>query len=890
MRKLKSAVLPALLLAAVFMLGALCMSAGASSDDPADSYAVMTAPNEDSSLSLWFDHSFRKTFTGDTTPTGKNTYSIYMAKNEIESAQFVLYSDTDKTGMSAVVTDFSDGKGHTVPAEIYYEMYVTTYNLNVTQPMGSTVNDTFIREGETPDPVVPLSAVGGKFKLNGGKSQAFLIRAKSSADTAPGWYSATLDIKNFSGQIVKTARVFCYVWDFVISEKTELKTSLIITDNTQYGGTYQQFYDYLLANRLCGTDIPGKVKYDNPYVTNDRVSAIRVYAGAYNGFSSGNLYMDDPSMYSTYKTIYNNLSTSPDWDKIKDKLYFYTADEPLPYDLSVGTRHDVNTTITRYDIVEQFWGETPMTIVPDSEDHPYPYNRYYRQPLSTLPVEDLYDSFQKEMDYGSIKLWCPSIQNFTPMSEINKYGMTYLIRQGYPIRTMCGPYSGTYSIIPGYFCWENIYGEINDRYKSYQKMQNDRGEPQDLWAYFGGSYNYCGHIIEHTGLQTKMFFWQLYQNDVSGYLLYASNNWNETGAAPDTTVTGSRTTSQWHTHCNTLPNGYNEFGNGVLYYGKNAARINVPGAVVGTIRVEIMRDGVEEYQMLKMLEEYKGKNAAMDMVSQVSTNVVNYLSQKSFDKSAFGMSDDYDIMESVRRGIGNAVAQAVTEGKCSHAYDEGVVTKEPTCLVMGTLRRTCTKCGAECDEIIPTLHTQGDVFGLISGHFATCTEDSTAIVECSVCGYRKKDRNVSHHTDKNYFVYTSVSDENHRISCKVCGTTLDTEGHNMFIKNIAPTCTADGGTADVCKRCGKAVLTSVIPAAGHSFEDGVCEVCGEPDPHVPTFTVGDLDGDGKINAKDINLLKQTVLGTLDKVPAADIDGDGKVTVADVALLIFRIIG
>ncbi len=50
------------------------------------------------------------------------------------------------------------------------------------------------------------------------------------------------------------------------------------------------------------------------------------------------------------------------------------------------------------------------------------------------------------------------------------------------------------------------------------------------------------------------------------------------------------------------------------------------------------------------------------------------------------------------------------------------------------------------------------------------------------------------------------------------------------------------------------------------------------------YITGDADGDGKVNAKDVNILKQIVLGTLDKLPAADIDGDGKITVSDVALL------
>ena len=85
---------------------ALSSEAGNVSEDPADSYVKETAEYEDSTLSLWFEHSFKKVLTEDITPSGMDTYSVYMAKNEIENAQFVLYSDTDKTGMKASVSDF----------------------------------------------------------------------------------------------------------------------------------------------------------------------------------------------------------------------------------------------------------------------------------------------------------------------------------------------------------------------------------------------------------------------------------------------------------------------------------------------------------------------------------------------------------------------------------------------------------------------------------------------------------------------------------------------------------------------------------------------------------------------------------------------------------------
>ena len=168
-------VLRILIVLTVVLCCAVCsFTSGAATDDPADSYIKRTAEFEDSSLSLWFDHSFRKNFTSDTTPTGMDTYSVYMAKNEIESAQFVLYSDTDKTNMDVSLSEFTDGNGNSVFAEIYYEMYVTTENVAVNSVHGMNNGNTIIRMGETPDPMIPYSSLGtakkpASFKLNCGK-------------------------------------------------------------------------------------------------------------------------------------------------------------------------------------------------------------------------------------------------------------------------------------------------------------------------------------------------------------------------------------------------------------------------------------------------------------------------------------------------------------------------------------------------------------------------------------------------------------------------------------------------------------------------------------------------------------------------------------------------
>ena len=177
-------------LIAVMLLCVLCMgvfTANAASNDPADSYVKQTAPFEDSSINLWFEHSFKKVLTSDKTPSGMDTYSAYMAKNEVENIQFVLYSAAKQSGMSATVSNFTDGNGNSISAELYYEMYVTTSNLNKGSVLGMTAENSIIREGETPDPVYPLAKIGGRFQLNAGKSQAFFIKIRSSADTPSGW-------------------------------------------------------------------------------------------------------------------------------------------------------------------------------------------------------------------------------------------------------------------------------------------------------------------------------------------------------------------------------------------------------------------------------------------------------------------------------------------------------------------------------------------------------------------------------------------------------------------------------------------------------------------------------------------------------------------------------
>ncbi len=908
----------ACLLAVVLLAGVF--SASAASDDPADSYVKQTAPCEDPGIDLWFDYSFRKNFTSDTTSTGMDTFSVYMAKNEIESAQFVLYSETDKTGMKAEVTDFTDGDGHTIPADIYYEMYVTTSDLNTQSVYGT---NQIIREGETPDPILEMSRLGKNptFKLNGGKSQAFLIRIKSAEDTPAGWYSAQLNIMDANGSVVKTATVYCHVWDFVISEETRFRSAFYVdTRSFQYGGNYQQAYDYLLENRLNAMDIPAMSdsyrapRSDSPYITNPRVNSVRITS---NGGGNSGSYMDYLGSAS-YLSIYEELSASPNWDVIKDKLYFYNVDEPLPYELVGDSRDTTDKVKSGYYMAKLGWPDDTRFLVTVCEDCAYysPRENYYTKPLDQYPQEQLKDAYQEMIDTDTVQIWCAAMYNLTPYDELLRYGqpITDVVNYTQAVRSaVSNVYSGSYGTAGaahwGAYDWNAMYGDPFNRFMSHiiRKNAEDDTRDNDLWMYSANEnscYTYTNHIIENTGLQTKLMCWQAYQCDVNGYLYFATNGYDGSNISTttylDKTVTGSKTGS-WpitkivrtvlDTATNTQQQKYH-YGNGVLFYGKTNAKTTSEG-VVGTLRVELLRDSVEEYQMLSMLGDLKGKDRAKEIVSRVSANVVRYLSLSGFDRSAWSSSmDEYDIMEAVRRDLGDELEAAVNETPCEHVWDNGTETKAATCKVMGEKLYTCTECGAERTEYIPTLHEVGDCFVLVSEIPTTCTTDGAKVFECTVCGFRKTEKEIAYHNDNIYHrAYESKGANGHSESCNVCGELLNTLiPHMMITRRQAATCEEDGWVRSMCRDCEYYTEISTTPAIGHDYVDGVCVNCGEPDPAIPTFTVGDIDGDGKINAKDINLLKQIVLGTLDKVPAADIDGDGKVSVSDVALLKSGILG
>ena len=141
------------------------------------------------------------------------------------------------------------------------------------------------------------------------------------------------------------------------------------------------------------------------------------------------------------------------------------------------------------------------------------------------------------------------------------------------------------------------------------------------------------------------------------------------------------------------------------------------------------------------------------------------------------------------------------------------------------------------------------------------------------------------------------------VYCTECGTELSREtftieklahtaGEAAEENRIEATCVAEGSYDSVvyCSVCGEEISrtteTIAIDENAHAFDDENDTECNNGCGYS-ILVYGDVNGDGKVNAKDCALVVQHVTGWDVKLnlTAADVNGDGEVNAKDYALMI-----
>ena len=284
--------------------------------------------------------------------------------------------------------------------------------------------------------------------------------------------------------------------------------------------------------------------------------------------------------------------------------------------------------------------------------------------------------------------------------------------------------------------------------------------------------------------------------------------------------------------------------------------------------------------------------------------------------------------------------------RCNDCYEVFDDTREKHTNLFGF----CTICKDtnQCNHENTKIEWLPDSYDPASSHHSFCTYccsifdnsfSSHDFIEgkCSICGYFPT---CTHQSSE--WHYNQIG---HRMICSHCGNVIgEFISHTMFngscsVCGYAP-CPNDGHTlytgryyAHICQTCGYTVDPKDVDNDGwcdccctpwscchnntkwtydteyapeyhyqecvdcgqwlyeswseHTPVNGVCSVCGY---ECETVTLGDPNGDGKINAKDATLILQYSVGVLKEnqsfdAAAADVSGDGKLNAKDATLIL-----
>lgn len=556
---------------------------------PAISNTKLTAPNEDSDISLWFNHSYVKTPEESTEPSGMNAYQLRIARNEIEGVQFLLASTKAKTGLTAELSDIVDGSGNKLK-------YVICEGYYFADVEGQTIVD-------------PIPELKNKFDLKANKSKTFLIKVYTDTDTKAGQYSAVLTIRDSAGREIKKANLYVYVWNFALPLASNCKIQADLSWWNIYcanppwtyagddGVGYARYYEFLLENKVNAYNLPYLDASDgstNPfpdskidkYLNDPRVQC-------FNPVGFGTKNVTEARIQNAYKY----LSKNPEW---LAKAYFYPIDEPKD-------KGELDSIIYYGNMIKNVFGSQYKLIAPM-------HINYALDSSSTVDFFKYVDSV--------VNIWCPKTYFFNSLADY-KANPTLMFQY---YTAMLEKNLGTFA----------------------ERMATEQAGGDEVWWYVT-RFPHHPEItlsISDPEIEHRLLFWQQKMYDVDGFLYYLVNDWWLDN------IWNSK-----HEQNSAYP--YNVYGNGVLVYNGFEDANGDPyisrehydevsdksfyAYPVGSLRLESVRDGAEDYDYFTILDDLYGEGTSDLIIKQITTSLGNY-------------KTDNELLNTLRIAVGNLIA------------------------------------------------------------------------------------------------------------------------------------------------------------------------------------------------------------------------------------------
>jgi len=156
----------------------------------------------------------------------------------------------------------------------------------------------------------------------------------------------------------------------------------------------------------------------------------------------------------------------------------------------------------------------------------------------------------------------------------------------------------------------DIWCSISNKY-DHTIAEARRQVGESFWWYIctGPKAPYCTLFIDHPGTELRVWLWQTWQRNIEGILVWQTNYWTSATAYPDHAQNPYEDPMGWRTGYGTPRGERHPWGNGdgrFIYPPEAAADARpqepVTEGPVDSLRWEMLRDGIEDYEYLAMLK------------------------------------------------------------------------------------------------------------------------------------------------------------------------------------------------------------------------------------------------------------------------------------------------
>ncbi len=532
---------------------------------------------------FWTTPPSERVFKNDAVPTDTSSgIKVYAAKNEFEPFQVVV-KPTSSGNVTVSMGNFGGG----ITTEIYQVKYV--YISQATDSLGRT--------GYYPDPLWPL-ANGASVSLTANENTAFWVSVSVPKTAPAGDYTTNVQIGGVN--IPVTLHVFNFAIPDTLHVKSQMnfshQTILTAYSVTGTGTNYWMYVDkmkqFFIDHRLTpksalwsgGLTSSGGAPYidydcNGTFTDDDDIWGFEEPAARYldgTGLMQGQFgipFNDGTGYPSFMAATFQNNDASADQrpatfcSQTRSSSDWYTGNNPnSPYN--------------------QEWFQYIMAIQTYLNGLGYLDKAYYY--FANEP--------QDQADYDAVAWYSQELKNAAPNFKL------MVSEEPKPEIYNHPTYTGAKI---------DIWLPVLNNYDPAVSHDREKNHGEETWIYFlhGTRPPYFNPItLDHPGIESKFTGWFLWKYRLKGIAYYSLNNWSKNPwTDPMTSGHNGDTFMLYPPSENNTP----------IPYGSNNHRF------VPSIRFELMRDSLEDYEYLYVLN---GGQPVVDVTNPADSQVDKIIS------------------------------------------------------------------------------------------------------------------------------------------------------------------------------------------------------------------------------------------------------------------------